>query len=286
VNVRSALRKWINPAAASNCSCVNIDSQLRLAQAGLQTGTPDVEHLYELGKRHQWNASDLAWDRLDFALLPYGLRAAFSELLTQLHYGELAALSTSARLVQTAPTMMDSLFGANQVADEGRHVEWFTRLLKKLDAPMPVQPALLQFIDSVSAAQDEIELLVGMNILIEGLAQTLMRFAGRLLGALEGDVLEPLRTTGQWLVTGLAADESRHLAYGIRRVKSVVVGLDAKRRLALEEQVEGWTAQLMALTAERCAGVSALGIDGDALMERCLAETSSRLVLAGVRHAA
>jgi len=273
-------------AFSVNCHGVNLENQLRVARHGLHTGAPDLEHLYELGKRHQWNASELAWSSLDFSRLPPELRLAFSELLTQLHYGELAALSTSARLVQTAPTMMDRLFGANQVADEGRHVEWFTRLLTHLDAPARVQPELQAFIDSVTNASDELELLVGMNILIEGLAQTMMRFAGKLLGSLEGDDFASLRLTGEWFVTGLAADESRHLAYGIHRVRAVVHGLDAGRRSKLEARVEAWAEALMALTAARCDAVSALGLDGDALMARCMAETSSRLQLAGVRHVA
>ncbi|MBK7857455.1 MAG: hypothetical protein IPJ65_02295 [Archangiaceae bacterium] len=255
---------------------------LTVASEGLKTGAPDVEHLYELAKRRQWNASDLPWETLDFSVVPLELRRGFSDLLAQVHHGELGALTASSRLVQSDARLMDKLFGATQVADEARHVEWFSRLLFHLDAPAKVMPALAAFIDDVTHASEDLHLLVGMNILIEGLAQTLMLQAGRLLRGLDDPALRSFQLVGTWLVEKVAADESRHLAFGISRVRALVEGLDARRRARLDERVNAWTARLMALTQEHSAGVVAFGLDGDALMERCLADTRSRLQLAGI----
>jgi hypothetical protein len=255
---------------------------LTVASDGLKTGAPDIEHLYELSKRRQWNASDLPWEALDFSVVPRELRSGFADLLAQVHHGELGALTASARLVQSDARLMDKLFGATQVADEARHVEWFSRLLFHLDAPASVMPALGSFIADITDAGEDLHLLVGMNILIEGLAQTLMLQAGRMLRGLEGEAFGSLQRVGTWLVERVAADESRHLAFGINRVRALVETLDTPRRLALEEQVQQWTARLMELTQEHSTGVVAFGLDGAALMDRCLADTRSRLRLAGI----
>ncbi|MBL8956067.1 MAG: ferritin-like domain-containing protein [Myxococcaceae bacterium] len=255
---------------------------IAVAGNALKTGAPDVEHLYELSKRRQWNASDLPWASLDFSAVPLELRRGFADLLAQTHHGELGALTASARLVQSDARLMDKLFGATQVADEARHVEWFSRLLFQLDAPAPVMPALAAFIDDVTQAGDDLHLLVGMNILIEGLAQTLMLHAGKLLGALEVPELESFKVVGTWLTERVAADESRHLAFGIGRVRALVETLDTTKRLQLEERVAQWSTQLMQLTREHSAGVAAFGLDGDELMARCLADTHSRLKLTGI----
>lgn len=283
--LRAILRSWIIDSMRGNSSSTMTNTMtaplIEVAGNALKTGAPDVEHLYELGKRKQWNASDLPWDSLDFSPVPIELRRGFSDLLAQTHHGELGALTASARLVQSDARLMDKLFGATQVADEARHVEWFSRLLFQLDAPAKVMPALAAFIDDVTQAGDDLHLLVGMNILIEGLAQTLMLHAGKLLKSLETEELASFRLVGTWLVERVAADESRHLAFGISRVRALVETLDTSRRLKLEDEVNGWTARLMALTREHCAGVAAFGLDGDALMVRCLADTTSRLKLAG-----
>ncbi len=255
---------------------------IEVAGNALRTGAPDVEHLYELSKRRQWNASDLPWDSLDFSSVPLELRRGFADLLAQTHHGELGALTASARLVQSDARLMDKLFGATQVADEARHVEWFSRLLFHLDAPAPVMPALAAFIDDVTQAGDDLHLLVGMNILIEGLAQTLMLHAGRMLREIQVEELRSFQLVGTWLVERVADDESRHLAFGIQRVRALVETLDTSKRLKLEDEVQRWTERLMALTREHSAGVVAFGLDGDELMARCLADTRSRLQLAGL----
>src|SRR5947208_1870346 len=133
---------------------------LNASQEGLTRRMPDIERLYELGKKRQWNASELAWDALDFSLVPLELKQGLADLLAQTHYGELGALTASARLVQRSPNLSDRLFGATQVTDEARHVEWFSRLLFQLDAPYTVMPALAEFIDGVVRSEDDLALLV------------------------------------------------------------------------------------------------------------------------------
>ena len=243
---------------------------------------PDLERLYELGKKRQWNAAELPWERLDFAAIPSELRAGLAELLSQTHYGELGALTASARLVQNSPNLVDRLCGATQVADEARHVEWFSRLLFQLDTPAPVNAAVAAFIDDVIHTDDELALLVGMNILVEGLAQTLILEAGHVLRSIQIEEFSALALVGTWMVERIARDESRHLAFGVMRVRQVVEGLDFAQRNKLEKQVARWAQRLLSLTNERSAAVAAFGLDGDALMSKCLTDTRARLSHAGL----
>jgi hypothetical protein len=259
-----------------------IASLVTAARAGLHTGTPDIERLYELGKKRQWNASELPWESLDFTAVPLPMRAGLAELLTQTHYGELGALTVSAKLVQTSPNLVDRLFGATQVTDEARHVEWFSRLLYHLDTPAPMNAAVAAFIDSVVNVKDDLAQLVGMNILIEGLAQTLMVESGRLLQSIEIEGFESLPKVGTWLVERIAHDESRHLAFGVTRVRQLVDCLGTHPKRELQQQVGRWAAELFALTNQNSVGVVAFGLDGDALMARCLRDARSRLALAGL----
>ncbi len=265
-----------------NARGTTVAALLTAAKSGLSTGTPDIERLYELGKKRQWNAADLPWEALDFSSVPRVLREGLADLLTQTHYGELGALTASARLVQSSPNLADRLFGATQVTDEARHVEWFSRLLFHLDTPSPVVPAIAAFIDGVIHTDDDLALLVGMNILIEGLAQTLMLEAGRVLQTVEMEGLEALPQVGTWLVEKIAHDESRHLAFGITRVRQLVDEMELSKRITLEKKIGAWSRDLLALTEERSTGVSAFGLDGDKLMTRCLDDTRSRLSLAGL----
>lgn len=251
---------------------------IQVAQRGLDQGHGDVERLYELSKRRQWNAAELPWESVDFSQFPLELRQGLADLIAQTHHGELAALTASARLVQSAPDLMDRLFGATQVTDEARHVEWFSRLLFQLDVEAKVMPAVAALMADVTAA-DDLELMVGMNILIEGLAQTTLTTIGRTLRSLE---IEPLKIVGTWLTEKVAGDESRHLAFGINRVGRLVRTLSPQRRAALEARISGWFERLVALAEEQCRGITTFGIDGDALLARCLTETRSRLALAGL----
>lgn len=255
---------------------------IQASKFALQSGMPDLERLYELGKKRQWNAAELPWERLDFSTVPLALRVGLAELLAQTHYGELGALTASARLVQSSPHLVDRLCGATQVADEARHVEWFSRLLFQLDTPAPVNSAVAALIDDVVNADDELALLVGMNILVEGLAQTMILEAGNLLWSIELEELSSLTLVGRWMVERIAHDESRHLAFGVMRVRQVVDSMDASQRRTLEKRVGRWAQQLLALTNERSEAVGAFGLDGDALMAKCLADTKSRLAHAGL----
>lgn len=248
----------------------------------MRSGTPDLERLYDLAKKRQWNAAELNWGGLDFSPLPSELRAGLADLLAQIHYGELGALTASARLVQRSPHLVDRLCGATQVADEARHVEWFSRLLYHLDTPAPVVPALAAFVDEVVHADDDLALLVGMNIVVEGLAQTLMLEAGQVLRAIQIEELSALRQVGAWLVDRIAHDESRHLAFGMMRTRQLVEQLDRVQRSRLESQVGQWARLLLKLTAERSEAAVAFGVDGEALMARCLADTRLRLKHAGL----
>ena len=162
----------------------------------------ELRNLYEKGKSNQWNSStDLDWDmpvskdewfgNMEMSLMANLLKmmgkseaeqkaAMFDEVAyvcSQLLHGEQAALQLCGQLTALCPTTDEKLYAANQVADEARHVEIFSRFVgEKMGTIYPITPVLKVLLD---------ELLT-----VEGY-QT---FEG--LYEVDGDVLAQLSTRG------------------------------------------------------------------------------------------
>ena len=116
----------------------------------------ELVNLYEKGKREQWNATDqLAWDTdvdpeaelvPDFQIPVYGThiwnkltpgeikklrREALAWTLSQFMHGEQGALLATAQIVNATPLIESKFYAANQVMDEARHVEVYSRYLRE-----------------------------------------------------------------------------------------------------------------------------------------------------------
>jgi hypothetical protein len=109
--------------------------------------------------------------------------------------------------------------------DEARHVEVFARYVEKLDQIRPIAPSLKGILDSTLETGDWMKKLVGMQIVVEGLALYAFREMRNLTE-------EPLLKD---LLTYVARDESRHHAYGVQYIERCVPCLDDKERVELED---------------------------------------------------
>src|SRR5206468_2114693 len=90
--------------------------------------------------------------------------------LSQFLHGEQGALVVCGQLVNAIPELDAKLYASTQVVDEGRHVEVFEKYVKKLHRIYPVDPLLKGLIDEILATNLWELKLVGMQMLIEGLA--------------------------------------------------------------------------------------------------------------------
>src|SRR6266478_581515 len=216
---------------------------------------PEVEELrrlYVKAAEAQWiSERDVDWDRAidhaKFATTPLGSglpiektsywrslndetrweltrRTAAFRLSNFLH-GEQGALMVAAQLVNAVPHTDAKFYAATQTMDEARHVEVFAKYIKKLDEVRPIAPALKTILDATLQTDDWMKKLVGMQIVVEGLALYSFREMRNLTA-------EPLLKD---LLTYVARDESRHHAYGVQYIERCVPCLGERARAELED---------------------------------------------------
>jgi len=216
---------------------------------------PEVEELrrlYVKATEAQWIAErDVDWerpiDKLKFAATPLGAavpieqcsywkslkeetrweltRRAASFRLSNFLHGEQGALMVAAQLVNAVPHTDAKFYAATQTMDEARHVEVFAKYIKKLDEVRPIAPALRNILDATLQTENWMKKLVGMQIVVEGLALYSFREMRNLTE-------EPLLKD---LLTYVARDESRHHAYGVQYIERCVPCLSDAEREELED---------------------------------------------------
>ncbi|MDG2307994.1 MAG: ferritin-like domain-containing protein [Candidatus Binatia bacterium] len=216
---------------------------------------PEVEELrrlYVKAAEAQWvSERDLDWDRdIDMGLFestPLGLGLPVQETsywkglpdekrreitkktaafrLSNFLHGEQGALMVASQLVNAVPHTDAKFYAATQTMDEARHVEVFAKYIEKLDEIQPIAGSLKKVLDDTLSTGDWLKKLVGMQIVVEGLALFSFREMRNL-------TKEPLLKD---LLTYVARDEARHHAYGVQYVERCVPQLSASRLEELED---------------------------------------------------
>ena len=247
-----------------------------------ETTRSQLMRLYENAKRDQWNSTERLdwsidvdpesqlvpdqslgiwgspmWNKLTPREIERLRREAMAWQLSQFLHGEQGALLVTAQIVDSVPWYEAKQYGATQVMDEARHVEVYrTYLQENLQHSYPVNDQLKQLLDTIlTDSRWDIKLL-GMQILIEGLA--LAAFGG-----MRDTVTCPLLRE---LTTGVMEDESRHVAYGVLALREYMRSLPEKDRLEREEFVY----EASVLMRERIKNREvweAMGMDADACVE-------------------
>lgn len=126
--------------------------------------------------------------------------------LSQFLHGEQGALLATAQLVGSVRDLDSKLYAATQVVDEARHVDVYNRYLhEKVGFSYPVSPHLKTLLDMVLTDSRWDMKLLGMQIMVEGLA--LAAF-----GMIRNHTAEPLLRE---LTAYVIGDEARHVAFGV-----------------------------------------------------------------------
>jgi hypothetical protein len=150
--------------------------------------------------------------------------------LSQILHGEQGALSLSASLCHILWDPGAQEYAANQAREEARHVTAFSRYVsKRFGSPLPVGRTLGQLMNELVLAPEVYKKLVGMQMLIEGLAMG----AFATLHARTHDPL--LRRVVQLVMT----DEAFHHKFGRIWAQRTVPRLSAQEH----EKVEAWAAR-------------------------------------------
>ncbi len=150
--------------------------------------------------------------------------------LSQILHGEQGALSLSASLCDILWDPGAQEYATNQVREEARHVNAFTRYIaKRWGTPVPVGRTLKDLMVEIVAAPEVYKKLVGMQMLIEGLAMG--AFA-----TIHSRTNDPvLKRTVQLVMT----DEAFHHRFGRIWAQRTVPKLTAEEH----EKVEDWAAR-------------------------------------------
>jgi len=199
-----------------------------------------LRNLYSKAKQNQWDGEQqLDWsievdpskpivgeDRFAFLRMPFIQRLsqtqretftahATAQLLSQFLHGEQGALMTAAAVTHACPDYEAKLYGATQTMDEARHVEVYERYVRKLAIVYPISPWLKEVIDLTLQANHFVKILIGMNMVVEGLA----------LAAFHNMRRQATCPLLRDLTHYVLQDESRHVAFGNVYVKETIAGM-------------------------------------------------------------
>ena len=140
-------------------------------------------------------------------------------------HGEQGALVVCGQLVNSIPELDAKLYASTQVVDEGRHVEVFERYVKKLHGIYPVDPLLKALLDEILATNLWELKLLGMQMIVEGLAIA----AFNLMRKQTGD------PTLAQLLDYVLQDEGRHVNFGYFALRRSIPNMEASKREYLED---------------------------------------------------
>ena len=198
----------------------------------------ELETLYETAKKNQWNGSTaIDWGRaigkegpvlnvqVAFAGTHFFSRLTPEEQrevevrvsawrLSQFLHGEQGALVVCGQLVNSIPELDAKLYASTQVVDEGR--------LHKI---YPVDPLLKSLLDEILATNLWELKLLGMQMIVEGLAIA----AFNLMRKQTGDA-----TLGQ-LLDYVLQDEGRHVNFGYFALRRAIPDMEVAKREYLED---------------------------------------------------
>lgn len=189
---------------------------------------PKVAELYTRAKNNQWNADDLEWDTVidpsnpimgrdstQYSQMPFFKRLSQSQqetftahstaqMLSQFLHGEQGATLTAATITHGVPDMQAKYYAASQTMDEARHVEVYDRYVNKIAIHYPMNPWLKKLIDVTLQTEDYRKVMIGMNMIIEGLA----------LGAFNNMYRQTDEPLLKSITFNVMRDESRHVSFG------------------------------------------------------------------------
>ena len=235
--------------AAAGCS----DTYETLMQVAwnfdYQGAVAKLDDLYNRAKENQWNAADLEWDRSidpsnpivasgnsDYSGMPFFEKLsqtqretftahATAQLLSQFLHGEQGALLTAATVAHGVPDMKAKYYAATQTMDEARHVEAYERYVNKLAIAYPMVPWLKHLIDTTLRTNNHCKVMIGMNMIIEGLA----------LGAFNNMYRQTNEPLLKSITFNVMRDESRHVSFGHVYLAPTVAALHPDDREALAQ---------------------------------------------------
>jgi hypothetical protein len=254
-------------------------------QLDLEVENRRIDRLYTIAKRDQWNLDDRraeffpergpdldvnAWLNVTDAQ-----RKAAARCFSSVYYGEQGAKVISAQLTCMAPTNEASKFLATQVMDEARHVEVFEGIIRFIDHVHGMNPFLNALLTDIARTPHRVEKLIGMNLLVEGLA--LAAFKATLKGLKELGISEQgYRAVGA-PIEAIMRDESRHVGFGVVMLPDLLRSASRRRKVEIRLRQLGWLGLLYGSIKYHQRDQEEMGVDHVALLIDLLADHERRI---------
>jgi hypothetical protein len=158
-------------------------------------------------------------------------------LISQILYGEQGALVLTSRLAETLPQTTAKCVAASQVSDEARHIRVFQRYLDGTGHAYGPTAEIEELLGLLLADSRWDVLFIGMQVLLEGIALAVVRFADVLFA-------DPLLAD---ISRRVARDEARHLGFGVVALDGHLAELSTAERADRREFI----AEAVALMSQR-----------------------------------
>jgi len=232
-----------------------------------------VEDLYKRAKQNQWDSDELLpWDtvvdpskplinaRSDvYHRMPFFQKLSKSQqetftahstaqLLSQFLHGEQGALMTAACVTHSVPDATAKMYAATQTMDEARHVEVYAKYCDKIAIVYPMSLWLKALIDATLKSDRYEKVMIGMNMIVEGLA----------LGAFNNMYRTTQCELLKKLTFNVMRDESRHVSFGHAYLGPVIAKLHPDE---VEDLAEFAFAAVSILAGGGTAGTLASRVD-------------------------
>jgi hypothetical protein len=166
-------------------------------------------------------------------------------MLSQFLHGEQGALMTAAAVTHAVPDYEAKLYSASQTFDEARHVEVYDAYIKKLGMVYPISPWLKELIDATLSSGSFAKTMIGMNMVVEGLALAAFHNMRRQA------TCPLLRSLTEYVLQ----DESRPVAFGNVSLTKVIADMHADDR----EEVAQFAFDAVTGMADAMGGVDGKG---------------------------
>jgi len=188
-----------------------------------------IEDLYNRAKQNQWDAeAEMPWDtivdpskplvesdRTVYHAMPFFKKLSktqqetfnahsTAQMLSQFLHGEQGALLTASLVTHAVPDNGAKLYAATQAMDEARHVEVYAKYVKKIAIVYPMTGWLKGLIDATLTSGRYEKVMIGMNMIVEGLA----------LGAFNNMYRQTNCPLLKKITFNVMRDEARHVSFG------------------------------------------------------------------------
>ena len=226
----------------------------------------NLEALYAQSLRSQWRVDQVIdWPAVDLAALGPSHRSSLGRIYVDTLFAEKLGLELAQRSVECAPESDLRHLASMQLRDEARHVDFFSRLCSGLQARTEPSPQLLELRRNLQNVRDYDELLLQGHVLEVAARALFLTNAKRSMDLVKRSVRLPgtnaMLAVLHVLTAHIGGDESRHIAFGHRCLRTRLKRLPARQIDQLERRATTTALLMHATFAQHSSRFQAFGLD-------------------------